>query len=141
MVPNDLNPALPGINRADKLHIMQVLPSELAKEERGMPQAGTDYPVWRPSMPDPKYIQVLQGLEAIRRRPAMYIGEASTVRLIVSGLRAFVAGIGGNEVESCEFDLLADGACAMRTAAALAPMGTYQASTLIRSSPPSAHRK
>lgn len=77
-------------------------------------------------MSDLKYIQVIHGLEAIRRRPAMYIGEASAVRLLVFGLDAFVAGLGRREVESCEFELLADGGCAVRTAAALAPMGTSQ---------------
>lgn len=47
-MPNDLVQALRSMNRADNLHVMQVLPSELAKEEGVMHQAGADYPVWSP---------------------------------------------------------------------------------------------
>ena len=48
MVLNDLIPTLRRLNRADKLQVMQVLLSELAKEEGVLLAADAEYPVWSP---------------------------------------------------------------------------------------------
>lgn len=48
MVLNDLIPTLQGLNRADKLQAIQVLLSELAKEEGIQLSPNSDYPIWSP---------------------------------------------------------------------------------------------
>jgi len=44
----DLLPLVRQLNRAEKLHLMQVLVSELAQEETDLIQPGLEYPVWSP---------------------------------------------------------------------------------------------
>lgn len=48
MVLQDLIPTLRSLNRAEKLQAIQMLLSEIAREEGIMLVAGTDYPVWSP---------------------------------------------------------------------------------------------
>ncbi|MBA2448366.1 MAG: hypothetical protein H0V51_10105 [Chloroflexi bacterium] len=44
----ELLPLLHGLNRADKLHVMQFLASELAREEAHMLKSGLAYPISSP---------------------------------------------------------------------------------------------
>lgn len=44
---NELVPILSGLDRADKLRVMQLLIQELAKEE-GALLSGESYPIWSP---------------------------------------------------------------------------------------------
>ena len=44
----DLLPLVRQLNRAEKLHLIQVLVSELAQEETDLIQPGLEYPVWSP---------------------------------------------------------------------------------------------
>ena len=44
----DILPLVRQLNRAEKLHLMQVLVSELAQEETDLIQPGLEYPVWSP---------------------------------------------------------------------------------------------
>ncbi len=48
MIQKELVETLRALNRADKLHVMQLLVSELAREETDLIQSGLDYPVWSP---------------------------------------------------------------------------------------------
>lgn len=48
MVSLELISTLRGLSRADKLHVMQVLISELAQQEMDLIQPGQAYPVWSP---------------------------------------------------------------------------------------------
>ena len=48
MIQKELVETLRALNRADKLHVMQLLVSELAREETDFIQPGLDYPVWSP---------------------------------------------------------------------------------------------
>jgi hypothetical protein len=48
VVQKELVETLRALNRADKLHVMQLLVSELAREETDLIQPGLDYPVWSP---------------------------------------------------------------------------------------------
>ncbi|HEX8682720.1 MAG TPA: hypothetical protein VF707_10435 [Ardenticatenaceae bacterium] len=48
MIQKELVETLRALNRADKLHVMQLLVSELAREEIDLIQPGLDYPVWSP---------------------------------------------------------------------------------------------
>jgi len=48
MVSAELFDALRNLTRADKLHILQFLASELAHEEMDLLQPGQEYPVWSP---------------------------------------------------------------------------------------------
>ncbi len=48
MVSAELLNTLQGLNRADKLYIVQVLVSELAQQEADLIKAGQSYPVWSP---------------------------------------------------------------------------------------------
>jgi hypothetical protein len=48
MVPTDLLSTLRALNRADKLHVMQFLISELAQQELDLLKPGMSYPVWSP---------------------------------------------------------------------------------------------
>ncbi len=48
MIQKELVETLRALNRADKLHVMQLLVSELAREETDLIQPGLDYPVWSP---------------------------------------------------------------------------------------------
>ncbi len=48
MVSPDLLSTLKGLSRADKLHVMQILISELAQQETDLIQPGQSYPVWSP---------------------------------------------------------------------------------------------
>ncbi len=48
MIQKELADTLRALNRADKLHVMQLLVSELALEEIDLIQPGLDYPVWSP---------------------------------------------------------------------------------------------
>ncbi|ETW92298.1 MAG: hypothetical protein ETSY1_44270 [Candidatus Entotheonella factor] len=48
MVSTDLLSALRTLNRADKLHVMQFLISELAQQEVDLLKPGMSYPVWSP---------------------------------------------------------------------------------------------
>lgn len=48
MVSLELISTLRGLSRADKLHVMQVLISELAQQETDLIKPGQAYPVWSP---------------------------------------------------------------------------------------------
>lgn len=48
MVSAELLTTLRGLNRADKLYIMQVLISELAQQETDLIKPDQPYPVWSP---------------------------------------------------------------------------------------------
>ncbi|WP_414574931.1 hypothetical protein [Anabaena sp. CCY 9402-a] len=48
MVSSELISALRGLNRADKFHVMQILISELAKQEMDLIKPNQSYPVWSP---------------------------------------------------------------------------------------------
>lgn len=48
MVSAELLNTLQGLNRADKLYIVQVLVSELAQQETELIKSGQSYPVWSP---------------------------------------------------------------------------------------------
>jgi len=48
MISVELLNTLHKLNRADKLHIMQFLVSELAQEEADLLKAGMAYPIWSP---------------------------------------------------------------------------------------------
>ncbi|MFN6570339.1 hypothetical protein [Dendronalium sp. ChiSLP03b] len=48
MVSVELLNTLQGLNRADKLYIVQVLVSELAQQETELIKPGQSYPVWSP---------------------------------------------------------------------------------------------
>lgn len=48
MVSAELLKTLQGLNRADKLYIVQVLVSELAQQETELIKPGQSYPVWSP---------------------------------------------------------------------------------------------
>lgn len=48
MVSSELLNTLQGLDRADKLYIVQVLVSELAQQESELLQSGQSYPVWSP---------------------------------------------------------------------------------------------
>ena len=48
MVSVELLNTLRTLNRAEKLHILQVLVSELAQEEATLLRPGLAYPVWSP---------------------------------------------------------------------------------------------
>ncbi len=49
MVPAKLLSSLQELDRADKFYIVQVLISELAKQETNPIQPGQSYPVWSPN--------------------------------------------------------------------------------------------
>ncbi len=48
MVLSELISTLRGLNRADKLYVMQVLISELAQQETDLIKPDQSYPVWSP---------------------------------------------------------------------------------------------
>ncbi len=48
MVSVELLNSLRSLNRAEKLHVLQVLVSDLAQEEMTLLSAGLAYPVWSP---------------------------------------------------------------------------------------------
>lgn len=48
MVSGELLDTLQGLSRADKLYIMQVLISQLAREEADLIKPDQSYPVWSP---------------------------------------------------------------------------------------------
>ncbi|MBE9197661.1 MULTISPECIES: hypothetical protein [unclassified Nodularia (in: cyanobacteria)] len=48
MVSTELLSKLQGLNRADKLYIVQVLISELAQQEADLIKSEQSYPVWSP---------------------------------------------------------------------------------------------
>lgn len=48
MVSTELLFTLGGLNRADKLYVMQVLISELAQQETDLIKPDLSYPVWSP---------------------------------------------------------------------------------------------
>lgn len=48
MVTTELLTALRSLDRADKLHVMQVLVSDLAEEENELMTSGQAYPIWSP---------------------------------------------------------------------------------------------
>ncbi|PSB20211.1 hypothetical protein C7B65_09205 [Phormidesmis priestleyi ULC007] len=48
MVLSELISTLRGLNRADKLYVMQVLISELAQQETDLIRPDQSYPVWSP---------------------------------------------------------------------------------------------
>lgn len=48
MVSMELLDTLRTLNRADKLHVMQFLISELAQQELDFLKPGMSYPVWSP---------------------------------------------------------------------------------------------
>ncbi len=48
MVLSELISTLRGLNRADKLYVMQVLISELARQETDLIRPDQSYPVWSP---------------------------------------------------------------------------------------------
>ncbi len=48
MVKAELLNTLQGLNRAEKLYIIQVLVSELAQQEADFIKPGQSYPVWSP---------------------------------------------------------------------------------------------
>ena len=48
MVSVDLLKNLRALDRSEKLHVLQVLVSELAQEEQKSLRAGMSYPIWSP---------------------------------------------------------------------------------------------
>jgi hypothetical protein len=48
MVSSELISTLRGLNRADKFYVMQVLISELARQETELIKPDQSYPVWSP---------------------------------------------------------------------------------------------
>lgn len=48
MVSVDLLNNLRALDRSEKLHVLQVLVSDLAQEEQKSLRAGTSYPIWSP---------------------------------------------------------------------------------------------
>jgi hypothetical protein len=48
MVSSELISTLKGLSRSDKLHIMQILISELAQQEMELIKPNHAYPVWSP---------------------------------------------------------------------------------------------
>jgi hypothetical protein len=48
MMSIELLNTLRALNRAEKLHVLQVLVSELAQEEANLLRPGVTYPVWSP---------------------------------------------------------------------------------------------
>lgn len=48
MVSSELVSTLKGLSRSDKFHIMQILISELARQETDLIKPDQSYPVWSP---------------------------------------------------------------------------------------------
>lgn len=48
MISVELLNTLRALNRLEKLHILQVLVSELAQEEANLLRPGATYPIWSP---------------------------------------------------------------------------------------------
>lgn len=48
MVSVDLLNNLRALDRSEKLHVLQVLVSELAQEEQNTLRSGVSYPIWSP---------------------------------------------------------------------------------------------
>ncbi|MFN8498185.1 MAG: hypothetical protein U0641_10050 [Anaerolineae bacterium] len=48
MVSRQLLDQLSELNRVDKLHVIQVLVSQLAQEETDLLEPNTEYPIWSP---------------------------------------------------------------------------------------------
>ena len=48
MISVELLNSLRALNRVEKLHVLQVLVSELAQEEENLLRPGVMYPIWSP---------------------------------------------------------------------------------------------
>ncbi|WP_293087719.1 hypothetical protein [Moorena sp. SIO4A1] len=60
----ELFPTLRGLNRADKLKVIQFLVAELAREEEPTLEPGATYPVWSPLNSHQAANQLAQLLES-----------------------------------------------------------------------------
>ena len=60
----ELFPTLRGLNRADKLKVIQFLVAELAREEEPTLEPGATYPVWSPLNSHQAAHQLAQLLES-----------------------------------------------------------------------------
>jgi hypothetical protein len=69
MVSVELLNALQGLNRADKLYIVQVLISELAQQETDLVKPGQSYPVWSPYDAFEAANTMLEVLQAAKNQP------------------------------------------------------------------------
>ena len=69
MVSIELLNTLQGLNRADKLYIVQVLISELAQQETDLVKPGQSYPVWSPYDAFEAANTMLEVLQAAKTQP------------------------------------------------------------------------
>jgi hypothetical protein len=64
MVSAELIATLKGLSRSDKFHVMQILLSELAQQERDLIKPDQAYPVWSPYDADEAADTMLKVLNA-----------------------------------------------------------------------------
>ena len=69
MVSVELLNTLQGLNRAEKLYIIQVLISELAQQETDLVKPGQSYPVWSPYDAFEAANTMLEVLQAAKTQP------------------------------------------------------------------------
>jgi hypothetical protein len=66
MVSSELIVTLQGLSRADKLHVMQILISELAQQEADLIKPNQSYPVWSPYDADEAAKTMLEVLQVAK---------------------------------------------------------------------------
>jgi hypothetical protein len=64
MVSSELVSTLKGLSRSDKFHIMQILISELARQEADLIKPDQSYPVWSPYDAAEAAVTMLNALQA-----------------------------------------------------------------------------
>jgi hypothetical protein len=68
MVSSELVSTLKGLSRSDKFHIMQILISELARQEADLIKPDLSYPVWSPYDATEAAATMLNVLQAAKDR-------------------------------------------------------------------------
>jgi hypothetical protein len=63
MVSSELVSTLKGLSRSEKFHIMQILISELARQETDLIRPNQSYPVWSPYDPTEAADTMLKALQ------------------------------------------------------------------------------